>query len=185
MGSGRIIECNNCGHEIRLFTGVGMKMAPYKYELPPSHEASGWNIVSQKTILKKVEDLMQNKKGKFIAETKDLPVYIRNRFNGITDDEFEDVEEEKFHIYNSSFAYGYKIYYSYNTKQVYSLFQFYIQYEENNEIKYYEPTYYDKFRKPLTILKSAYDIPNDDVICPKCKKKITIDPFVISFCNWD
>jgi hypothetical protein len=34
-----------------------------------------------------VEDLMKNKKGKFISETKDLPLYIRNKLIDNMDEE--------------------------------------------------------------------------------------------------
>ena len=155
MGNGTSIKCSHCNYKILLFEGIGMMMMPEEYECAPSIQPNGWEIVSSKKILKEVEDLMTNKNGKFITKYEDLPEYIKERFNE-----------------NSYYAYGKKIYYSHNTKQVRSLFYFVIKYEEDGIVKYYEPIYVDKFKQPFKMLQSSDDIYSFELICPKCKNKM-------------
>ena len=155
MGSGTSIKCSHCNYKILLFEGIGMMMMPEEYECAPSIQPNGWEIVGSKKILKEVEELMTNKNGKFISKYEDLPEYIKERFNE-----------------NSYYAYGKKIYYSHNTKQVRSLFYFVIKYEEDGIFKYYEPIYVDKFKQPFKMLQSSDDIYSFELICPKCKNKM-------------
>ena len=169
MGNGTSIKCSHCNYEILLFEGIGMMMMPEEYECAPSIQPNGWDIVESKKILKEVEDLMTNKKGKFISTCKDIPECLKGRF-----------EEDSY------FAYGYKVYYSNNTKKIYNLFYFIIRYEENGIVKYYEPNYVDKYRKPLKMLESSDEVYFYNVTCPKCKKNMDHERNnVFTIINWD
>lgn len=169
MGSGTSIRCSYCNHEIILFEGIGMRMMPDEYENAPSIKPNGWDIIHSKKILKEVDNLMRNKNGKFISESKDIPDNIKIR---------NDIKEY--------YAYGYKVYYSHNTKKIYNLFYFIIRYEEDGILKYYEPNYVDKFNKPLEMLNDCDEVYFYEVVCPKCKKNMAHHKSnTITMINWD
>lgn len=81
--------------------------------------------------------------------------------------------------------YGYQIYYSKSCKTLCSHFYFRLRYLEDGQQKVYIPKYYDENNKRLVKMKEE-DIVNLDLVCPKCKSVMTIDPgtMIMPMC-WD
>lgn len=156
MGHGYIKKCTHCGHKVEIYKGIGMMDYYGYYLLPPSNEESRWReVISSKRILKEIENIIVNYQGTLYKEND---------------------EETQYDYY----IYGWDEYYSEQEKKIYNLFHFKLEYVDNGIKKIYEPTYFDKHRNPLRLLKDD-DIVED--VCPKCNNEYK--DLIYSIVNWD
>lgn len=105
-----------------IVTGIGYRFAPQLFENPPSVEPNNWDLVESEVIRNEVDDLLVNKKAKFITDLDD------------------------------DYAYGMRVYYSKKEMKIYNLLDFRIEYIEDNKKVVYRPPYKDSFGENLILL---------------------------------
>ena len=104
-----------------IVTGIGYRFAPQLFENPPSVEPNNWDLVESEVIRNEVDDLLVNKKGKFITDLDD------------------------------DYAYGMRVYYSKKEMKIYNLLDFRIEYIEDNKKVVYRPPYKDSFGENVPV----------------------------------
>ena len=162
MGEGIIKKCPHCGKKYDFLEGIGFYHMDIYFKVPTKDPNSHWqSVIKSKDILRKIDDLYFNYKGKFI-------------------DGIDDTEDEL--NLNHTLPYGYKLYYSESRKMIYSLFDFKIEYEENGIKKIYSPNYEKNKNYDLVPLDDAFDI---KIRCRRCNKEFNYWSDQITTIFWD